>query len=256
MVYPHCISRSELFSCNLEVWKCIPSNLQAQREIVVLCCQAQWAQPSTSVMTCLPLILLSLVIISVHSFASSRLTCCGSAKNCEQHWLCSLQLFYQSVSSDFVPILISSVLIELSICVLELLLVHPYRAYWQAWQFPIYGAALCRVVYQDAVKYEEAGWLSQYSIKPWNFEIELTFNLLGLSNFNIHSLVHKHQGRFLSIIAQREGRRSENLDSKIPYSQMFLPLVGTISSTFVSAFKRILENIQTHPLKSSTKHFV
>ncbi len=80
---------------------------------------------------------ISLVIISVHPFASSRLTCCGSAKNFGQHWLCSLQLFYQSVSSDFVPILISSVLIELSICVLEFLLVHPYRAYWQAWDFPI-----------------------------------------------------------------------------------------------------------------------
>jgi len=65
---------------------------------------------------------------------------------------------------------------------------------WQAWGFPIYGAALHRVVYQDAVEYEEAGWLSQYSIKPWNFEIELTFYLLGLSNFYIHSLVHKHQG--------------------------------------------------------------
>jgi hypothetical protein len=187
----------------------------------------------------------------------SRLTCCGSAKNFGQHWLCSLQIFYQSVSSDFVPILISSVLVELSICVLEFLLVHSLqRVYWQAWDFPIYGAALDRVVYQDAVEYEEAWWLRQYSIKPWNFEIELTFYLLGLSNFNIHSLVHKHQGRLFRIIAQTEGRRSEKLDSKIPYSQMFLPLVGTITSTIVSAFKWILENVQTHPLKSTTKHFV
>jgi hypothetical protein len=106
----------------------------------------------------------------------SRLTCCGSAKNFGQHWLCSLQIFYQSVSSDFVPILISSVLVELSICILEFLLVHSLqRVYWQAWDFPIYGAALDRVVYQDAVEYEEAGWLSQYSIKPetsklnWHF---------------------------------------------------------------------------------------
>jgi hypothetical protein len=63
----------------------------------------------------------------------SKWTCCGSAKNFGQHWLCSLQLFYQSVSSDFVPILISSVFIELSICILEFLLVHPCRAYWQVW---------------------------------------------------------------------------------------------------------------------------
>jgi len=112
------------------------------------------------------------------------------------------------------------------------------------------------VVYQHAVEYGEAGSLSQYSIKPWNFEIQLTFYLLGLSNFNIHSLVHKHQGRLLSIITQRQGRTSENLDSRIPYSLMFLLLVGTITSTFVSAFKQILENVQTHPLKSTIKHFV
>jgi hypothetical protein len=141
--------------------------------------------------------------------------------------------------------------VELSISVLELLLVHAYRANLAVMRFSnLWCSSLHRVVYQDAVEYEEAGWLSQYSIKPWNFEIELTFYLLGLSNFYIH----KHQG--LSTITQRQGRRSENLDSKIPCSQMFLPLLGTITSTFVSTFKRILENVQTHPLKSTIKHFV
>jgi hypothetical protein len=137
----------------------------------------------------------------------------GSVKSSGQHCLYSLQLFSQSVSSDVEPSWIFS-LAELS-WVLEFLLIHPYRANLAGMRFSNLwcsstqgGLPRCCIVWR--------GWeFSQYSIKTWNFEIELTFYLLGLSNFNIHSLVHKHLGRLLSIIAQRQGR-SENLNPKIP----------------------------------------
>jgi hypothetical protein len=43
----------------------------------------------------------------------------------------------------------------------------------QACDFPIYGAAPHRVVYQDAEECGEARWSSQNSIKPWNFEDQI-----------------------------------------------------------------------------------
>jgi hypothetical protein len=75
--------------------------------------------------------------------------------------------------------------VELSISFLELLSVHPYRANLGGMRFSnLWCSSLHRVVYQDAVENAEAGWLSQYSIRPWNFEMELTFYLLGLSNYS------------------------------------------------------------------------
>jgi hypothetical protein len=54
---------------------------------------------------------------------------------------------------------------------------------WQACNFPIYGAAQHRVVYQDAEEYGEARWSSQNSIKPWNFEDQIDILSLRIVKF-------------------------------------------------------------------------
>jgi hypothetical protein len=54
---------------------------------------------------------------------------------------------------------------------------------WQACNFPIYGAAVHRLVYQDAEECGEAGWSSQNSIKPWNFEDQIDILYVGIVKF-------------------------------------------------------------------------
>jgi len=43
------------------------------------------------------------------------------------------------------------------------------------------------VVYKDAVEYEEAGWLSQYSIKPSNFEDQIDILSVGIVKLFWHA---------------------------------------------------------------------
>jgi hypothetical protein len=54
----------------------------------------------------------------------------------------------------------------------------------------------------------------------------------------------------------RRGTRSGNPESEIPYSQMILLLGQTTAYTFLSYFRLIIQNVQTHTLKSITKHFL
>jgi hypothetical protein len=64
---------------------------------------------------------------------------------------------------------------------------------WQACNFPIYGAALHRVVYQDAEECGEAR-LAKTLSNLGILKIKLTFYFWGLSNFNIHRMLQKDQG--------------------------------------------------------------
>ncbi len=90
-------------------------------------------------------------------------------------------------------------------------------------------------------------------------KIKLTFYLWGLSNFNIHRMLHMDQGSLSTTYktyCARRGRRSGNLESEIPYSQMISLLGQTTAYTFLSYFRQIIQNVQTCTLKSITKHFL
>jgi hypothetical protein len=72
-------------------------------------------------------------------------------------------------------------------------------------------------------------------------------------------MLHKDQGSLSTTskaYCARRGRRWGNLESEIPYSQMISLLVQTTAYTFLSYFRRIIQNVQTHPLKSITKRFL
>ncbi len=69
----------------------------------------------------------------LHCPLSSRMHALGSIFI--KHCLCNPHPFYQSDSSVFAAFIISSVLVELCVCLLELLFTHPYRANLAGMQF-------------------------------------------------------------------------------------------------------------------------
>jgi hypothetical protein len=116
-----------------------------------------------------------------------------------KHCLCNAHPFYQSDSSVSAAFIISSVVVELCACVLELLFTYPCRANlgrYAIFQFmlQLYTGWFTKILKNVERLGGRAKTLSNLGI----LKIKLTFYLWGLSIFNIHRMLHEDQGNLLT----------------------------------------------------------
>ncbi len=116
-----------------------------------------------------------------------------------KHCLCNPHSFYQSDSSVSAAFILSSVLVELCVCLLELLFTYHCRANlgrYAIFQFMVqlYTGCFTKMLKNVERQGGRAKTLSNLGI----LKIKLTFYLWGLSNFNIHRMLHKDQRSLLT----------------------------------------------------------